>query len=92
MTVKEATEEKEAVKEEAPVEKKGKKEKKKKKEEVSPEQLAGIGEKTLANLKEAGINSIEDILKAGLGGLTKVKGIGEKKAVKIIEEAKKLKP
>ena len=92
MAVKEATEEKEAVKEEAPVEKKGKKEKKKKKEEVSLEQLAGVGEKTLANLKEAGINSIEDILKAGLEGLTKVKGIGEKKAVKIIEEAKKLKP
>jgi N utilization substance protein A len=92
MAVKEAAEEKEAAKEEAPVEKKGKKEKKKKKEEVSLEQLAGVGEKTLANLKEAGINSIEDILKAGLGGLTKVKGIGEKKAVKIIEEAKKLKP
>jgi len=92
MAVKEAAEEKEAAKEEAPVEKKGKKEKKKKKEEVSLEQLAGVGEKTLANLKEAGINSIEDILKAGLEGLTKVKGIGEKKAVKIIEEAKKLKP
>jgi len=92
MAAKEATEEKEAAKEEAPEEKKGKKEKKKKKEEVSLEQLAGVGEKTLANLKEAGINSIEDILKADLEGLTKVKGIGEKKAVKIIEEAKKVKP
>ena len=68
-----------------------KREKRPKKEEVSLEQLSGIGEKTLLSLKEAGINSIEDILKAKLEGLTQIKGIGEKKAEKIIEEAKKLK-
>jgi N utilization substance protein A len=77
---------------EAQVEKPEKeKPKRKKKEAVLLEELAGIGEKTLANLKETGINTIEDILKAGLEGLVKIKGIGEKKAQKLIEEAKKAK-
>lgn len=66
-------------------------EKKKKKEAVSLQQLSGIGEKTLENLKAAGIKSIEDLLKAGTPGLTKIKGIGDKKAQKLIEEAKNLK-
>jgi len=82
-------------KEEAPKEKEApaeKKEKKKKKESVSLEQLKGVGEKILVNLKGAGINSVEDILKAKPEDLTKVKGIGAKKAEKLIEEAKKLKP
>ena len=63
-------------------------------EEVSApseiEQISGVGEKTLVNLKESGFHSIEDILKASVEDLTKVKGIGEKKAKKIIQEAKKL--
>lgn len=67
------------------------KERKKKKEAVSLEQLAGVGKKTLENLKDSGVGSIEDILKAGLEGLVKIKGIGEKKAQKLIEEAKKIK-
>jgi len=74
---------------EAPPEKETKK-KKKVKEEISLEKLPGVGEKTLASLKEAGLNSIGDILKAKLEDLVKIKGIGEKKAEKIIEEAKKL--
>lgn len=74
---------------EAPPEKETKK-KKKEKEKISLEKLPGVGEKTLANLKEAGLNSIGDILKAKLEDLVKIKGIGEKKAEKIIEEAKKL--
>jgi len=65
-----------------------------KEEEVSApseiEQISGVGEKTLVNLKESGFHSIEDILKASVEDLTKVKGIGEKKAKKIIQEAKKL--
>ncbi len=73
------------------VEKPAKAQKKKKKEEVSLESLSGIGEKTLANLKKAGINTIEDLLKAKLEDLTEIKGIGEKKAQNLIEEAKKLK-
>jgi predicted flap endonuclease-1-like 5' DNA nuclease len=32
--------------------------------EISLSQLTGVGAKTLANLNEAGINSIDDILKS----------------------------
>ena len=65
---------------------------KEKKEMVSLEQLPGVGEKTLASLKEAGFNTIEDILKAEIKDLVKIKGIGQKKAQKLIAEAKKLTP
>ncbi len=58
---------------------------------VSLEQLPGVGEKTLAALKEAGFKNIEDVANTNIENLTKVKGIGEKKAQKLIEEAKKLK-
>ena len=61
-----------------------------KKEEVSLEDLSGVGIKLIETLKEAGIKSIEDIIKAGVEGLIEIKGIGEKKAQKIITEAKKL--
>jgi len=59
------------------------------KEGVSLEELSGIGEKTVANLNEAGFKTIEDILNADIDDLMKVKGIAEKKAKKIIEQAKK---
>lgn len=65
-------------------------EKKEEKQEVlsiSIEELPGIGEKTLFNLKEAGLNTIDDVIKAGVEGLVEIKGIGQKKAEKIIEEA-----
>jgi len=88
----EAPKEKEIVGEkEIQVEKPEKPAKKKKKEGASLEKLPGVGAKTLENLKAAGINTIEDILKAKLEDLTEIKGIGEKKAEKLIEEAKKLK-
>lgn len=67
---------------------KPKKERKKKKAGVLLEELSGIGEKTLASLKEAGINTVAELLEAKLEGLTKIKGIGEKKAEKLISEAK----
>lgn len=51
--------------------------------------LSGIGEKTAASLNQAGINTIDAILEAGIEGLIKVKGIGQKKAEKILEQAKK---
>jgi N utilization substance protein A len=54
------------------------------------EQLSGVGEKTLANLREAGFKSLEDIAKTDVDGLTQVKGIGAKKAESLIAEAKKL--
>lgn len=90
-------EEEAAVEKEAPAEKKEKKAKKEKKEKkeaalIDIDELPGVGEKTLSALKGGGIKTIEDILKAGIEGLTEIKGIGEKKAAKLIEEAKKIKP
>lgn len=76
--------------------KKAKKESKKeakketKKEQASLRDLSGVGDKIIESLKEAGIKSIDDIIKAKAEGLMKIKGIGEKKAQKIITEAKKL--
>ncbi len=93
---KEEKEKKEAAAEEKPAEKfekaeKKKKKEKEKKEEATLEKLSGIGEKTLASLKKAGISTVEDLLKAKLEDLTQIKGIGEKKAKNLIEEAKNLK-
>lgn len=76
--------------------KEGKKETKKevkkkaRKEGASLEDLSGVGDKIIESLKEAGVKSIEDIIKIKEEGLVKIKGIGEKKAQKIIAEAKKL--
>jgi N utilization substance protein A len=64
--------------------------KKKKKPQVSLEDLSGVGEKTLAMLKKAGINTLEELLKKSSEELTQIKGIGKKKAEKLIEEAKKI--
>jgi len=69
-------------------EKEAKEEKKEK--EVLLSELRGVGEKTLNNLKEAGFLTIEDILKTDVETLLKVKGIGQKKAEKLISEARKL--
>ncbi len=80
----------EAAKEVEPVSVKEAAGKKKKKEEVSLEQLPGVGEKTLENLAAAGIKTMQDILKAKPEDLTKIKGIGAKKAERLIQEARKL--
>jgi ERCC4-type nuclease len=53
-------------------------------------EISGVGKKLLLNLQEAGFNSPGDIVNKGLKELQKVKGIGEKKAEKILKEAKKL--
>jgi N utilization substance protein A len=58
---------------------------------ISLRELSGVGEKTLENLSAGGFKTVEDILKADISELTKIKGIGEKKAQKLIEEAKKMK-
>lgn len=87
--------EKEKIKKEKKV-KKVKKEKEKegqeeKRAETLPlEKLSGVGEKILASLKAAGFKSIPDITKAKLEDLLKIKGIGPKKAEKLIAEANKL--
>ncbi len=73
--------------------KKEKAKKEKPAEEAAPceiSDLSGIGEKTLANLKKAGFVSLADIAKAEPALLAQVKGISEKKAQNLIEEAKKL--
>ncbi|MFN7088435.1 MAG: transcription termination factor NusA, partial [Candidatus Paceibacteria bacterium] len=47
--------------------------------------IPGIGTKTLEILKNAGFDSPEKIISAGVNELTKIKGIGTKTAEKIIE-------
>ncbi|MFA7706050.1 MAG: transcription termination factor NusA [Candidatus Omnitrophota bacterium] len=61
-----------------------------KKEGASLEDLSGVGDKIIESLKESGIKSIQDIIKIKEEGLVKIKGIGEKKAQKIVAEANKL--
>ncbi len=50
--------------------------------------LDGVGEKLLTSLMEAGFDSLEKISQASVEKLTQVKGVGEKKAEKIIAAAK----
>lgn len=57
----------------------------------SIETMDGIGQKTIANLKKAGINTIDDIISLGIEGLIKVEGIGETKAEKILKLAQEAK-
>ncbi|MDO8676212.1 MAG: transcription termination factor NusA [Candidatus Azambacteria bacterium] len=52
--------------------------------------LKGVGEKTAEVLREAGLNTPEDIISSTVEDLTKIEGIGEKTAGKIMESAKKL--
>jgi N utilization substance protein A len=53
-------------------------------------QLKSVGKKISAVLVEAGYNSLDKVAKADAAELAKLKGIGEKKAIKMIEEAKKM--
>jgi N utilization substance protein A len=80
--VKETKEVKEAKEKKEPKEKR-------KAESLSIEQLSGVGEKTQAILKKGGFKNIEDIAVANIEDLVKIKGLGEKRAQKIIAEAKK---
>lgn len=50
--------------------------------------LPGVGEKTLQCFKDAGITSAADLAKMSLEDLMKIKGIGEKKAQKILDEVR----
>ncbi|MBM3249363.1 MAG: transcription termination/antitermination protein NusA [Candidatus Omnitrophica bacterium] len=65
--------------------------KEKAKAQAGLEDLPGVGEKTQAALKEAGFKTLDDIIAAKPEDLTQVKGIGAKKAEKLIEEARELK-
>jgi N utilization substance protein A len=57
---------------------------------VPLDELSGVGEKTKASLIEAGLKDIQAVANASVETLTKIKGIGELKAKKLITEAKKL--
>jgi N utilization substance protein A len=76
-------------------EKEKEKEKKPKREKVKEavpglSVLSGVGEKTVTLLKEAGFGNLQDLAKAEIKDLLQIKGIGEKKAEKLIKEAKEL--
>ncbi len=53
-------------------------------------ELSGVGEKLVAALKEAGFDSLEKISQTTAEELTKIKGVGEVKAEKMIKQAKQL--
>ena len=52
--------------------------------------LTGVGEKIMVQLKAAGLDALEKIVAADVETLTKIKGLGEVKAKKIIKDAKSL--
>ena len=52
--------------------------------------LPGVGPKTRDALKNAGLNTLSDIINAGEEKLSTIEGIGLKKAEKILEAAKQL--
>ena len=54
------------------------------------EQLTCIGDKTKKALLDEGFSSLESVANATVEDLTKVKGLGEKRARQIIEQAKEL--
>ena len=60
------------------------------KEEQSIANIHGVGEKILSLLVESGFSTLESLNSADAETLGKIKGIGLKKAEKIIKEAKKL--
>jgi N utilization substance protein A len=51
--------------------------------------LEGVGESTATHLYQESYRSVEDVAKANVDELSQVKGIGEEKAGKLIEDAKK---
>lgn len=55
------------------------------------QKLKSLGEKAAASLVDAGYNSLNSLTNAEEKKLSKLKGIGKKKAVKIIKEAQKIK-
>lgn len=51
--------------------------------------IEGVGEKTEELLKEAGIHTVKDLVKAKVEDLVKIPGVGEKTAEKMIEAAQR---
>jgi len=59
-------------------------------EEVSIADLTGVGDKMIAQLQEAGFDTLEKIAEAKAENLTQIKGLGKIKTQKMIKEAKAL--
>jgi transcription termination factor NusA len=57
---------------------------------ASLEELTSIGEKLKQQLNQAGFKTLEDIAKADIKELLKIKEIGETKAKKLIEEVNRI--
>ena len=60
------------------------------KEEVDISSIAGIGPKTKKLLEAAKLDTVEAIASSSVEEITKIKGIGEKTAEKILKGAKEL--
>lgn len=58
-------------------------------QKIPLEALEGVNAAAIKSLKEAGVNTIKDILKASADDLTVIKGIDQETAEKIIESAHK---
>jgi len=54
------------------------------------QQLPGIGEKIVNALRQAGFISVKDIIRGGVEGLSRVTGVGEKTAQRILDGAKEV--
>jgi N utilization substance protein A len=68
----------------------GEKEEATAKEEQSLADIHGVGEKILSILVESGFSTLESLANTDVDTLSNIKGIGTKKAEKIIKEAKNL--
>ncbi|MBL7196473.1 MAG: transcription termination/antitermination protein NusA [Candidatus Omnitrophica bacterium] len=60
------------------------------KEEQSIADIHGIGEKILSTLVEAGFSTLESLVNTDVETLSQIKGVGTKKAEKIIKEARNI--
>ena len=57
---------------------------------VDLEDIDGIGEKTLSLLRKANIDSVQKLAESSINDLKRIKGIGEKTAIKFIKGARNL--
>jgi len=56
---------------------------------LNPSDFDGIGEAILKRLREAGLETVDDVLRAGKSRLMEIPGIGKKTADRILESVKK---
>src|SRR3990167_3146327 len=56
-------------------------------QELSLDELTGVGEKIVEELKKAGFDTLQKLIEANVEELTQIKGLGKIKAQKIIKQA-----